>query len=65
MSNRIDDGLDFRTRYDLKYARKVTYKFNARTDADILEWLDHQPSKQGAVKAAIRFYMANQQNSVE
>lgn len=32
----------------------VGLKLNSNTDSDIIEWLAKQPSRQGAVKAAIR-----------
>ena len=32
----------------------LTVKLNKRTDADIIEWIDKQASKQGAIKKAIR-----------
>lgn len=32
---------------------------NRKTDADILEWLNKQESKQGAIKAAIRYFLAS------
>lgn len=35
----------------------VGLKFNNNTDADIIAWLAKQPSKQGAIKAAIRSAM--------
>lgn len=34
-------------------------------DADIAEWLDKQPVKQAAVKAAIRAYMAQDGTEVQ
>ena len=30
---------------------------NRKTDADILEWLDQQDSKQSAIKTAIRYFL--------
>lgn len=30
---------------------------NRKTDADILEWLNKQESKQGAIKTAIRYFL--------
>lgn len=41
-------------RYDKANTRTVSLKLNRKTDADILEWLDKQPSKQGAIKEAIK-----------
>lgn len=32
-------------------------RLNHTTDIDILEWLDKQESKQGAIKKAIRYYI--------
>ena len=33
---------------------QVKLKLNNRTDADIIEWLNRQPSKQGSIKDLIR-----------
>lgn len=41
-------------RYDAKATTRVGLKLNNNTDADILKWLEKQPSKQGAIKEAIR-----------
>ena len=35
----------------------IGLKLNNNTDKDILDWLTDQPSKQGAIKQAIRFYL--------
>ena len=32
---------------------------NRKTDADILGWLNQQESKQGAIKTAIRYFLAS------
>lgn len=45
-------------RYRKKVIRRVPFDLNANTDTDILKWLDSQPNKAGALKAAIRAYMA-------
>lgn len=41
-----------------RYQQRTTYpvklKLNIRTDADIIQWLEQQPSKQGAVKRLIK-----------
>lgn len=34
--------------------KQIKLKLNKRTDADIIEWIDKQASKQGAIKKAIR-----------
>ena len=41
-------------KYDAGHTRRITLKLNTRTDADVLAWLEAQPSMQGAIKAAIR-----------
>ena len=41
-------------RYDAKNTRRITLKLNTGTDADVLAWLEAQPSMQGAIKAVIR-----------
>lgn len=37
---------------------QITTRFNHNTDADLLRWLSTQPSKQGAIKEALRYYLA-------
>lgn len=41
-------------RYDAENTRQIKMKLNIKTDADILQWLDAQDNKQGAIKQAIR-----------
>ena len=41
-------------RYDAENTRQIKMKLNIKTDADILQWLDAQENKQGAIKEAIR-----------
>ena len=41
-------------RYDAKNTRAIMLKLNLKTDADILAWMDVQPSRQGAIKELIR-----------
>lgn len=45
-------------KYDSTHTRQVKLKLNIETDADILDYLDRQPSKQGYIKALIRADMA-------
>ncbi len=40
-------------RYDKENTKRVSLKFNRKTDFEILEWLDKQENKQGAIKDAI------------
>lgn len=44
-------------KYDAKNTKMIAVKLNNKTDKDILEWLDSQPNKQGAIKEAIRTYL--------
>ncbi len=46
--------MNAKERWDAKNTRQVKMKLNKRTDADILDWLDQQENKQGAIKALIR-----------
>lgn len=41
-------------RYDAQNTRVYTFKLNNKTDADLIEYLDGVPNKQGAIKAALR-----------
>ena len=57
---KIDDGFkDATARYDAAHTQFIGLKLNTGTDRDILEWLASQPSKQGAIKQAIRFYLSH------
>lgn len=46
-------------KYDAENTLRINFKFNKKTDADILEAFNNAPSKQGFVKDAIRFYLAH------
>lgn len=41
-------------KYDASHTTRFSLKLNNRTDADIIQWLDKQPSIQGAIKNLIR-----------
>ena len=41
-------------RYDAQNTRVYTFKLNNKTDADLIEYLDGVPNKQGAIKTALR-----------
>lgn len=41
-------------KYDKTNTRKITFKFNLKTDADILERLDSVDNRQGYIKELIR-----------
>lgn len=47
-------ALDAKNRYDKANTKQVKFKFNLKTDADILAHLDAQENVQGYVKALIR-----------
>ena len=41
-------------KYDKENTTRFTLKFNLKSDADIIEWLNKQDKKQTAIKIAIR-----------
>lgn len=45
--------------WDAANTRREVLKLNRHTDADILDWLDRQKSKQGAIKQAIREHLSD------
>ena len=45
-------------KYDAANTRQIHLKLNTKTDADILDHLDRQKSKQGYIKKVIRRDMA-------
>ena len=47
---------------DKLYTRHYGMKLNTNTDADIIAWLERQPSIQGAIKAAIRAQIAKEES---
>lgn len=50
-------------KYDKANTRKITFKFNLKIDADILERLDSVNNRQGYVKELIRRDIATPQES--
>ena len=42
------------SRYDAENTVQIKMKLGKATDADVLQWLNEQPSKQGAIKKLIR-----------
>lgn len=36
------------------YIRRFGLKLNVNTDKDVIDWLEKQPSMQGAIKIAVR-----------
>lgn len=41
-------------KYDKENTKRVTFKLNLKTDADIVEYLDSCENKQGTIKRLIR-----------
>lgn len=60
------DSITARTQSQAKYDRDNTYriglKLNIRTDADIIRWLQSQPSMQGSIKRLIRDEIAKKES---
>ena len=48
-------------KYDKSHTTGFYMKLNTGTDQDILEWLEKQDSKQGAIKQLIRERIAKEQ----
>lgn len=46
-------------RYDSSHTKRYAFKLNLESDKDIIDALDSCGNKQGLVKEAIRFYIAN------
>ena len=48
--------------HDKLHAKRVYIKLNKDNDADILDWLEQQPNKQGYIKQLIRKDMKKTRN---
>lgn len=46
-------------KYEALYTKRVTFKLNLKTEADIVEAIESADNKQRFIKDAIRFYIAN------
>lgn len=46
---------------DNKHAVRISLKFNKIFDYEILQWLEQQPNKQGAIKEALQWYISSEQ----
>lgn len=42
---------------DNKHAVRISLKFNKIFDMEILQWLEKQPNKQGAIREALQWYI--------
>lgn len=48
-------------RYNAENTVQCSYRFNKKSDADIIEALNKAPSKQKFIRTAIRFYLAHRE----
>lgn len=51
----------YQQKYDAEHTKRYAFKLNTESDKDIIEALDSCGNKQGFVKEAIRFYLANKE----
>ena len=62
---RSEEGLRtlkaYKARYDKENTKQIKFKFNNKTDADILEKLESLPNKTGYIKQLIREDIARSQ----
>lgn len=49
-------------RYDAKSTKHYGFKFNIKTDADIIAALDAAPNKQALIKEALRAYIGKEKD---
>lgn len=49
----MDSQRKAQEKYDKENTQRVSIKLNKKTDASIIDWLNNQPSKQGAIKDAL------------
>lgn len=54
----MEDKYKHQKNYDAKHSKMISIKLIDTSDKDIIEWLSHQESRQGAIKKAIREYMS-------
>lgn len=59
MENNWRETYKTQEKYESVNVKRVTFKLNRKTDADIIDALDSAPSKFKFIKDAIRFYIAN------
>lgn len=55
---RSKESMSRQAQYDKENTKGLYLKLNVKTDADVLEWLEHQSNKQGEVKNLIRWAIA-------
>lgn len=46
-------------KYDANNTIFIGLKLNLKTDKEIVEWLDKQPSRQGSIKSALKEFLKN------
>lgn len=52
-------------KYDATHRVSYLLKFNIENDRDVIEWLNRQSNKQGAIKQVIREYILREQIRAE
>lgn len=50
---------EYHAKWEKEFATRLSLKLMNSTDADIIAFLDTVDSKQGVIKAALRYYIAN------
>ena len=50
---------EYHAKWEKEFATRLSIKLMNSTDADIIAFLDTVESKQGVIKAALRYYIAN------
>ena len=50
----------YQKKYNKEHTIQYGLKLNKKTDADLIDWLNQQESKQGAMKAAMRQMISRQ-----
>lgn len=56
----VQTSKEANARYDAKSTKHYGFKFNLKTDADIIEALDAAPNKQALIKEALRAYIGKE-----
>lgn len=59
----FDQGEYVKT-YIKENVKQIKFGLNKKTEADLLEWLEEQPNKQGYLKELIRADMERKKNAI-
>ena len=52
-------------RWMKEHTSEIKMRLSHSTDNDILQWLDQQPSKQGAIRAVLKEHIRREREQVE